>query len=360
MAGPPTGSRGRSAATRRVALPRSVRRRLGAPRARAARRRRAPARVGRRRRAPAGRVPRAPRLPGARRRPGAVTLERRVGDPARRTPARAHGRAGAAAARRDRGERREPDAGADVGVAGDDARGPGDVTSGPVGTPGSTPGTPRRTSCGRRGATSSGCRISTADRSTSSVRPTASPATCSSSPAGGALDHGPPSELERRAVRVLARHAIRADGLAQWPPSLEPSSQEARTQWCHGAPGIVASCATLAPGDAELDELLLAGGELTWRGRAAPEGREPLPRHRGKRLRLPQALRAHRRRALAGARACVRDARRRAGRAGRGRARTGPSHALDRRPRDSPLPRELPLRDGRVPDDRPLLSSGLA
>ena len=54
------------------------------------------------------------------------------------------------------------------------------------------------------------------------------------------------------------------DGLAQWPPSLEPSSQEARTQWCHGAPGIVASCATLAPGDAELDELP-AGGELTWR-----------------------------------------------------------------------------------------------
>jgi lantibiotic modifying enzyme len=82
---------------------------------------------------------------------------------------------------------------------------------------------------------------------------------------GGALDQVRRRELERRAVRALARHAIRADGLAQWPPSLEPSSQEARTQWCHGAPGIVASCATLAPGDPELDELLLAGGELTWR-----------------------------------------------------------------------------------------------
>jgi lantibiotic modifying enzyme len=82
---------------------------------------------------------------------------------------------------------------------------------------------------------------------------------------GGALDQARRRELERRAVRALARHAIRADGLAQWPPSLEPSSQEARTQWCHGAPGIVASCATLAPGDPELDELLLAGGELTWR-----------------------------------------------------------------------------------------------
>jgi lantibiotic modifying enzyme len=82
---------------------------------------------------------------------------------------------------------------------------------------------------------------------------------------GGALDEARRRQLELRAVRVLARHAIRANGLAQWPPSLEPSSQEARTQWCHGAPGIVASCATLAPGDAELDELLLAGGELTWR-----------------------------------------------------------------------------------------------
>ena len=82
---------------------------------------------------------------------------------------------------------------------------------------------------------------------------------------GAALDPARRSELERRAVSALARHAIRADGLAQWPPSLEPSSQEGRTQWCHGAPGIVASCATLAPGDDELDELLLAGGELTWR-----------------------------------------------------------------------------------------------
>jgi lantibiotic modifying enzyme len=38
-----------------------------------------------------------------------------------------------------------------------------------------------------------------------------------------------------------------------------------RTQWCHGAPGIVASLATLAPADDSLTELLVAGGELTWR-----------------------------------------------------------------------------------------------
>ena len=36
-----------------------------------------------------------------------------------------------------------------------------------------------------------------------------------------------------------------------------------RTQWCHGAPGIVTSLAALPREDA-LDELLLAGAELTW------------------------------------------------------------------------------------------------
>ena len=175
---------------------------------------------------------------------------------------------------------------------------------------------------------------------------------------GGALDQARRRELERRAVRALARHAIRADGLAQWPPSLEPSSQEARTQWCHGAPGIVASCATLAPGDAELDELLLAGGELTWRAGPLRKGASlchgtagngyaflKLFERTGDELWLERA-RAFAMHAVAQVEQGLR------------RARTGPSHALDRRPRDGPLRRELPLRDGRVPDDRPLLSSG--
>ena len=33
-----------------------------------------------------------------------------------------------------------------------------------------------------------------------------------------------------------------------------------RVQWCHGAPGIVATAFDYLP-----EELLLAGGELTWR-----------------------------------------------------------------------------------------------
>jgi Lanthionine synthetase C-like protein len=74
-------------------------------------------------------------------------------------------------------------------------------------------------------------------------------------------------ELERRTIATLSRHVLREDGMAQWPPSLEEAGtpEKFRTQWCHGAPGIVASLAFLAPGDEELTALLEAGGELTWR-----------------------------------------------------------------------------------------------
>jgi lantibiotic modifying enzyme len=63
---------------------------------------------------------------------------------------------------------------------------------------------------------------------------------------------------------TLERFAVEEDGLVNWPPVAEMRLDanrdgEIRTQWCHGAPGIVA---TLAP---TLDEdLAVAGGELTW------------------------------------------------------------------------------------------------
>jgi lantibiotic modifying enzyme len=84
---------------------------------------------------------------------------------------------------------------------------------------------------------------------------------------GRLLDDERRAELERRAIAVAHKYAQRENGFAQWPPALEPSvrqPQPIRTQWCHGAPGIVASLASLAPGDQELTELLSAGGELTW------------------------------------------------------------------------------------------------
>ena len=87
------------------------------------------------------------------------------------------------------------------------------------------------------------------------------------------LDGHRRSELERRVVATATRHAQREDGLAQWPPALEPgSSTDIKTQWCHGAPGIVASLATIAPGDQQFTELLVAGGELTWRAGPLAKG----------------------------------------------------------------------------------------
>jgi lantibiotic modifying enzyme len=61
-----------------------------------------------------------------------------------------------------------------------------------------------------------------------------------------------------------------------WPPladgDLSANGQPIRVQWCHGAPGMVASLSGLAPGDDEHDRLLRAGGELTWRAGPLTKG----------------------------------------------------------------------------------------
>jgi hypothetical protein len=90
---------------------------------------------------------------------------------------------------------------------------------------------------------------------------------------GDLLDPVRRAEVEQRAVATLEKYAQHEDRLCQWPPALEPpgSPQGIRTQWCHGAPGMVASLATLAPADERLTELLLGGGELTWL--AGPHGK---------------------------------------------------------------------------------------
>ena len=77
----------------------------------------------------------------------------------------------------------------------------------------------------------------------------------------------PPGELVPRITAALSATAIRDGERANWPPGLgqplENPGGFIRTQWCHGAPGIVACIAAL-PREDELDALLLAGGELTW------------------------------------------------------------------------------------------------
>jgi Lanthionine synthetase C-like protein len=75
------------------------------------------------------------------------------------------------------------------------------------------------------------------------------------------------AELARDAVDALTRLAVHHGGHANWPPvageGLERNGR-IRTQWCHGAPGIVATTAVLAPADRAFTALLVAGGELTW------------------------------------------------------------------------------------------------
>jgi hypothetical protein len=71
----------------------------------------------------------------------------------------------------------------------------------------------------------------------------------------------PSERLAPRANAALAAQAVREGAYANWPALAGERLEGAiRTQWCHGAPGMVASFCALAGDDA----LLLAGGELTW------------------------------------------------------------------------------------------------
>lgn len=63
---------------------------------------------------------------------------------------------------------------------------------------------------------------------------------------------------------TLRRFAVEEDGLVNWPAlaggRLDSNRDgQIRTQWCHGAPGIVATLAPILD-----DDLAVAGGELTW------------------------------------------------------------------------------------------------
>jgi hypothetical protein len=76
------------------------------------------------------------------------------------------------------------------------------------------------------------------------------------------------AEVDDRAAAVTGRYAVEEGGLANWPPladdGLVPPDGRIRVQWCHGAPGMIASLAALARADPEHDRLLRAGGELVW------------------------------------------------------------------------------------------------
>jgi lantibiotic modifying enzyme len=71
---------------------------------------------------------------------------------------------------------------------------------------------------------------------------------------------------------TVRRYAVEEDGLVNWPADAETSlldngDKQIRVQWCHGAPGIVATLGSL------LDEdLALGGGELTWQAGPLEKG----------------------------------------------------------------------------------------
>jgi hypothetical protein len=93
-----------------------------------------------------------------------------------------------------------------------------------------------------------------------------------------ALSRDGDDEFHRRAAEATRRYAVEEDGLANWPPlsSMEGlrggRDNTIRVQWCHGAPGVVASLAAIAPDDDEHERLLRAGGELTWRAGPLAKG----------------------------------------------------------------------------------------
>jgi lantibiotic modifying enzyme len=83
--------------------------------------------------------------------------------------------------------------------------------------------------------------------------------------------------VDARAAAVTRRYAVEDGGLANWPALADAGLRASRdgrirVQWCHGAPGIVASLASLAPDDPEHDRLLRAGGELVWRAGPLAKG----------------------------------------------------------------------------------------
>jgi Lanthionine synthetase C-like protein len=92
---------------------------------------------------------------------------------------------------------------------------------------------------------------------------------------GGLLGAERRAELERRAVATATALAVREGDLANWPPIAgRPLAHRGivRTQWCHGAPGMVASLAGLAVDDEAFGDLLAAGGELIWRAGPLTKG----------------------------------------------------------------------------------------
>jgi len=71
--------------------------------------------------------------------------------------------------------------------------------------------------------------------------------------------------LRARIERVLREYAMWDGDAVNWPPG--PGQPLDRIQWCHGAPGIVATL-----GDLMAEDLLIGGAETTWRNGPLEKG----------------------------------------------------------------------------------------
>lgn len=78
------------------------------------------------------------------------------------------------------------------------------------------------------------------------------------------LDDGQRARIAQAVPRTLVANAIRSDLGAQWQPIAGMSEPPRLCQHCHGAPGMVTTFADAPFSTPELEELLLAGGDLTW------------------------------------------------------------------------------------------------
>src|SRR2546425_5145913 len=144
---------------------------------------------------------------------------------------------------------------------------------------------------------------------------------------------------------TLERFAVKEDGLVNWPPLVGKGLVDANRDRQIRTPVVPwragdrrDACARPRQGTCN------RGWRVDVACWAATKGRKPLPRHGGKWLRILGATRAHGRRTVAHASARFRDARCSSGGAQPLGPRAWPPHALDGRPRHSPLPRRLHRR----------------
>ena len=78
------------------------------------------------------------------------------------------------------------------------------------------------------------------------------------------LDEGQRARVADAVPRTLAANAVRSELGAQWRPIAGTSEPPRLCQHCHGAPGMVTMFADAPFSTPEFEELLVAGGELTW------------------------------------------------------------------------------------------------